>query len=151
MREEKTIVDKLKTILKHFVTPVDNPSLFLYLNKPFFGSSLVNCKALYVRCEADAVRPLECSPYLTHPSFEAVNWKNTFRKGIKYLCAAAKTGYLPCLSHLSINNYVESNVPLQQLFRSSLPQLKHLSLLKTELAEEDLEALCLACNGPEKT
>ena len=151
IREKKKIVDELKTILKHFVTPVDNPSLFLYLNKPLFGSSLVNCKALYVKCEADAAFPLECSPYLTHLSFEAKVWTNTFRKGIKYLCEAGKNGFLPSLSHLSINNYAKSNVPLEQLFRSSWPQLRHLSLLKTKLLEADLEALCLACSGPEKT
>ena len=101
--------------------------------------------------KADAVRPLECSPYLTHLSFRSnESEKNTFRKGIKYLCEANKNGYLPSLSHLSINNYAESKFPLEQLFLSSWPQLRHLSLLKTELTEADLEALCSACNGPEK-
>ena len=151
MYEEKLIADELKTIQKHFVTPVDNPSLFLYLDHPLIGSLHVNCKALYVKCRADAVRPLECCPYLTHLSFEAMFDRTTFRKGIKYLCTATKNGYLHSLSHLSINNYAESKVPLKQLFLSSWPQLRHLSLLNTKLTEADLEALCLACNGPEKT
>ena len=150
IREER-IVKELKTILKHFVTPVDNPSLFLYLDKPLFGSSLVNCKALYVKCKADAVRPLERCPYLTHLSFKPKWPINTIPEGIEDLCEAAKNGHLPRLSHLSMNNFAESKASLKQLFLSSWPQLRHLSLLKTKLTEADLEALCLACNGPEKT
>ena len=48
----KRSLDELKTILKHFVAPVDNPSLFLYLGTPLFGNFLVNCKVLYVKCES---------------------------------------------------------------------------------------------------
>ena len=36
------------------------------------------------------------------------------------------------------------------LIKSALPQLQHLSLLETSVSEDDLEFLCLTCNGPEK-
>ena len=96
---------------------------------------------------------IQFSPYLSHLHLQGkLNKNGTFRQGSAFLCDATKKGNLPCLSHLSITDFpATSNVVFKKLFHCEWPQLRHLSLLNSELAEADLEALCVACNDHEKT
>ena len=55
------------------------------------------------------------------------------------------------LTHLSLTQCFGYQGKIDSIFMKQLfPKLKHLNLLKTELEETDLRALCLACNS-EKT
>ena len=67
------------------------------------------------------------------------------------LSKLVKKDLLKWVTHLSLSECVGIRGNFYIFFQSLLPQLKHLNLLKTNLDECDLKALCLACNGNKKT
>ena len=70
---------------------------------------------------------------------------------IHQLSGAARERHLQCLTHLSVTDCKGSERNFSLLFESSLPNLQQLNLLKTTLGRRDFKALCLACNGENKT
>ena len=159
IKTENITSKHLDVILKKYTNSVKAPIVHLYLQAPDRGPNKVECqnvKRLHLTrlshfSSAIFLNLTRFGPQRVHLSLHGITNKLVLTKEIHQLCEAANSGKMLNLSHLSLIDCVGMEGKLPVLFKSAWPQMKNLNLLKTYLSGKDLEFLCLACNGPEKT
>ena len=150
-------LDKLCVILKHYNKVMNDPVVHLYLCKPTSfvysakRSSFQNVRTLHLSClDKDCKEGkefLRVGSDLTELHFNVIKTEIIMNQVINKLSG----GNYQSLNHLSFVRCSHIEGKLSVLFESVQRNLKYLNLLHTPLSEKDLEFLCLACNGSEKT
>ena len=147
--------------MKHYKKPMNDPYVHLHLDAPRAlqystkKSPLLNVKTLrlshvtitYRRSDGkNATKLITLSPNLTRLFLEDIHGETIMQWAINELCG----DILLNLNHLSIVECCSFMGELPVLVKSEWPNFTNLSLLETPVSEDDLEFLCLACNGPKK-
>ena len=151
---------QVNVILKRYKITVNAPIVHLHLQNP---SSLqystkkppfLNVKTLCLSrtttrgCKTtDKFKMIAFSTNLTHLRFEEIKSKTIMKRLINQLCGSS----FQSLTHLSLVSckHIQRNF-FAILLASTWPQLQHITLLEMPISEEDLDFLCLTCNGPNK-
>ena len=149
-------LDKLGVILKHYIKVMNDPVVRLYLCKltslvySAKKSSFQNVKALhlsYLDKDCKEVKEfITVSPVLKELRLSLIKTEIIMNQVINRLSG----GNYQNLSHLSFVRCSLLEGEISDLFVSVRSNLKYLNLLHTPLSEEDLQFLCLVCNGPRK-
>ena len=158
-----TNLSKLSAIIEHYKKLMNDPIVHLHLGEPtglYYSikkPSILNVRTLCLsgvrgttfmgrKQQTCTCKLAAFSPRLRQLRLEHIQHETILQRVINEMCG----DILLNLNHLSLVRCYSVSGVLPVLFKSAWPHLHHLSLLDTWLSEDDLEFLCLTCNGPEK-
>ena len=149
--------DDIDVLLNHYTRLMNQPAVYLYLEATKYVKKKIlypHVKTLHLSCvtgQEIIEKKTKLNPNLTYMCFERIENKAIIKREIKQLTSAAEADNLSNLCYLSLKKCKHLQEKLSVLFKSDWPHLQFLDLFKTDISKKDLEFLCQACNGPEKT